>query len=65
MQSYCKSSTEQNIKRIFNIFYVEMQRNFFKFTKKNEETKFDEVNEELFLPECFLMFFVFIVPARI
>ena len=53
MQSYCKSSTEQNIKRIFNIFYVEMQRNFFKFTKKNEETKFDEVNEELFLPEFF------------
>jgi len=24
-----------------------MQRNFFKITNKNKETKFDEVNEEL------------------
>jgi len=26
LQSYSKSSAEQNIKRIFNIFYAEMQR---------------------------------------
>jgi len=42
-----------------------MQRNFFKVTKKNEETKFDEVNEELFLPKCFLMFFILVCRAEV